>query len=237
MQATEARIRANQQNAALSTGPRTEAGKERSRQNSLKHGLTGNGVVLPQADAAEVERRTASYADELGAVGDVGHALARFAALNAVRAERAADQQTAALTARIRQVEANFVPPEGVDDDEAALLRDEAVRIAMHDASPEAVLIRKYEVAAERGFYKAINKLRQLEREAEALLKAEDTDRVNAMMASFLKNQEAARRMDEEMDARYPELAMPTPTCMANTTQLTQMGGEVDVPITIGRSR
>jgi hypothetical protein len=36
--ATAAQIEANQRNAKRSTGPRTEAGKARSRLNALKHG-------------------------------------------------------------------------------------------------------------------------------------------------------------------------------------------------------
>jgi hypothetical protein len=215
----------------------SEARIQADRQNSLKHGLTGAGVVLPEADAAEVARRTFTYAEELGAFGDVGQALARFAALNAVRAERAADQQTASLTQRVRQVEANFVPPEGVDDEEAARLRDEAVRIAMLDPSQEAVLARKYEVAAERGFFRALKLLRQMEREADVLLKADETDRVDAMMASFLKTQKAAQNMDDEMDALYPELALPMPTRPTNFAQVPPMRGPVDVPMTIGRPR
>ena len=35
------------------TGPRTEAGKAKSRGNALKHGLSGHGVVLP-AELADV---------------------------------------------------------------------------------------------------------------------------------------------------------------------------------------
>ncbi len=57
MPASEAQIRANRENAARSTGPKTDEGKERSRANALKHGLTGGGIVLPEADAAEVEAR------------------------------------------------------------------------------------------------------------------------------------------------------------------------------------
>ncbi len=56
MPASEARILANQRNAQRSTGPKTPEGKEQSRRNALKHGLTGAGVVLPERDAAEVER-------------------------------------------------------------------------------------------------------------------------------------------------------------------------------------
>jgi hypothetical protein len=237
MPTSEARIQANQANSAKSTGPKTVEGKEKSRQNSLKHGLTGSGVVLPEADAAEVERRSASFAEELMAIGDVGLALARRAALNSVRMERAADQQTAALTQRIRQVEADFVPPEGVDEAEAAKLRSEAVRIAMFDPSREATLARRYETDAERNFFKAINKLRQMERQAEAFLKAEEKSNVDAMMGSFLARQSAAQKMDDDMEALYPELAMPMPRTSANFPHFPATRGSVDVPITIGQPR
>jgi hypothetical protein len=55
------RIRANRRNAQKSTGPRTEQGKARSRQNALKHGLTGADVVQPAEEAPERERRNASW--------------------------------------------------------------------------------------------------------------------------------------------------------------------------------
>jgi hypothetical protein len=234
---SEAKIRANQANATKSTGPKTDEGKAISRQNSLKHGMTGAGIVLPEADAAEVTRRTAAFADELYAMGEVAQALARLAALNSVRVERAADQQTAALAQRVRQVEADFVPPEGVDEEEAAKLRDEAVRIAMFDPSKEAVLARKYEAAAERGFYKAIKLLRQMDKESDALLKAEENRRVDAMVGSILNRHNQYQKMDAEMDALYPELAEPMPARPANFPQTAPKGGAVDVPFTIGRPR
>jgi hypothetical protein len=128
MPASEAQIRANQANAKLSTGPRTPEGKEASRANALKHGLTGAGVVMPAADVAEVESRAASIAAETNASGVVGHTLARIAALGF---ERGADQQAAALAEHVRRVDAEFVPPEGLDEAQAAGLRDEATRRAM----------------------------------------------------------------------------------------------------------
>src|SRR3954454_3317508 len=140
MPASEARIRANQQNALRSTGPKTPEGKERSRANAYKHGLTGAGVVMPEADAAEVERRAAAFAEELNATGEVGSALARPAALSSVRMERGADQQTAALSEHVRKVMEEFVPPEGADPQEAERLLAEAVRRAMFDPSKEATL-------------------------------------------------------------------------------------------------
>ena len=54
------RLTANRENAKKSTGPNTEDGKNRSRFNALKHGLTGAGIVLPAEMQAEVKRRPSS---------------------------------------------------------------------------------------------------------------------------------------------------------------------------------
>jgi hypothetical protein len=237
MPTSEARIRANQQNAAKSTGPKTVEGKEKSRRNSLKHGLTGSGTVLPETDLAEVERRRVAFSEEMMVIGEIGQALVRRAALNSVRMERAADQQTVALTQRIRQVEADFEAPEGVDEAKAAQLRAEAVRVAMFDPSKEATLARRYEAAAERGFFKAINELRRMERQAEALLKADEKASIDAMMASFLAKAKADGDREEAMAARYPELALPIPRTSANFAQFPATTGLIDVPMTIGRAR
>jgi hypothetical protein len=46
-------IEANRRNARLSTGPVTEAGKEKSRRNALRHGLTAETVIHALEDAAD----------------------------------------------------------------------------------------------------------------------------------------------------------------------------------------
>jgi hypothetical protein len=97
MPASEAQIRANQANALRSTGPKTPEGKAISRANSFKHGLTGEGIVLPNEDVAEVERRFAAYQDELQPSGEVGMTLVRRAALLSVRLDRCVSHETATL--------------------------------------------------------------------------------------------------------------------------------------------
>src|ERR1700758_2961125 len=44
-------IEANRRNARLSTGPVTEDGKQRSRRNALRHGLTAETVIHALEDA------------------------------------------------------------------------------------------------------------------------------------------------------------------------------------------
>jgi hypothetical protein len=46
-------IEANRRNALLSTGPTTEEGKRRSRQNALRHGLTAETVIDALEDAED----------------------------------------------------------------------------------------------------------------------------------------------------------------------------------------
>ena len=46
-------IEANRRNARLSTGPVTEAGKRRSRQNAVRHGLTAETVIAALEDAED----------------------------------------------------------------------------------------------------------------------------------------------------------------------------------------
>ena len=44
---TARQLAANRRNAEKSTGPRTDEGKAFSRGNAVKHGLAGDGIVLP----------------------------------------------------------------------------------------------------------------------------------------------------------------------------------------------
>lgn len=50
---SQKQIDANRRNALLSTGPQTENGKQRSRGNSYRHGLTAETVIVGVEDAAE----------------------------------------------------------------------------------------------------------------------------------------------------------------------------------------
>jgi hypothetical protein len=53
--ATDRQIAANRRNARHSTGPRTDSGKARTRQNAISHGLTASTVVASFEDRREYE--------------------------------------------------------------------------------------------------------------------------------------------------------------------------------------
>jgi len=108
MSCSPERRKANRENARRSTGPRTEAGKARSRANHVIHGLTGEGVALPIEDAAEVDRRFRALGDDLRPSGERGRILAHRAAYLAVRLDRCARYETATLAEAIRSAEADF---------------------------------------------------------------------------------------------------------------------------------
>jgi hypothetical protein len=57
-------IEANRRNALKSTGPRTEQGKHRSRQNALRHGLTAETVIPALENAVDYSAFEASIMAE-----------------------------------------------------------------------------------------------------------------------------------------------------------------------------
>jgi len=293
MPTSEARISANRRNALRSTGPKTVEGKERSRRNAVKHGLTGAGIALPDEDVAVVEERFDSLREQFDPQTPMGGILVKRVAMLSVRLDRSYRREAGATSARVlgagdafddaRKAEAEnllrriaaepvtnyrrlMATPEGVDamigewekmkvdlehphgtrwiwthyhqadymhgnlstnidqsdymcwtmalngnyqhikpehfqglDEQARhqyilvrlaelvdadleqlreyrarmdttvldALRAHAAEIALFDGSKEAVLARKYEAATERGIYRALRELRQVEAEAD----------------------------------------------------------------------
>jgi hypothetical protein len=85
-----ARAEASRANGRLSRGPTSAEGKERSRHNGCKSGLTGAGTVLPPEAAAEVQRREAEFSHDLRPRNAVECELVRQMALGAWRSQELA---------------------------------------------------------------------------------------------------------------------------------------------------
>ena len=83
------RTAANRANAQKSTGPKTEAGKEKVSQNALKHGLCGNFKVLACENQAEYDGIFESFLQAEKPVDDVERQLVIKMARHTWRSERA----------------------------------------------------------------------------------------------------------------------------------------------------
>ena len=84
----------NKQNAQHSTGPKTEAGKQRSALNALRHGLTSQIIVMPSEDLAAYQRHVTRYADEYHPKGATESDLVQTLADTSWRLNRAAAIET-----------------------------------------------------------------------------------------------------------------------------------------------
>ena len=64
-----AQLDANRANAQLSTGPKTAAGKDASKNNAFKHGLTSKEIVLRNEDPKAFDQLRTDLTDEFSPIG------------------------------------------------------------------------------------------------------------------------------------------------------------------------
>src|SRR5580692_9080330 len=91
---TPSRIEINRANAQHSTGPKTTEGKQKSSLNALRHGLTGQIVVMPTEDLAAYQRHLASFTDEYTPSGATEANLVQALADTSWRLNRVAALET-----------------------------------------------------------------------------------------------------------------------------------------------
>src|SRR5262249_57418950 len=87
-------IEANRRNALKSTGPRTEAGKEVSRRNALRHGLTAETVISAMEDAEDYKAFEAAIIADYDAQSAVERELVLRLASILWRLRRATTMET-----------------------------------------------------------------------------------------------------------------------------------------------
>src|ERR1039457_1836414 len=73
--ASEKQVSANRRNAINSTGPKTQNGKQESRQNAMRHGLTAATVVTAIEDVEEFECFAAAIRADYQPVSTIEHEL------------------------------------------------------------------------------------------------------------------------------------------------------------------
>jgi hypothetical protein len=153
------RAAANKANAQHSTGPRTEAGKQRTRLNALRHGLIGHTVVLPSEDHAAYQRHSQSFLDEYQPKGATETQLIQSMIDSSWRINRAAAVETNLFSLGITEMEDRI--PAGQPDADSAL----AMAMAFREHSRAFAQISIYSQRLARQFERALEQLRALQEE------------------------------------------------------------------------
>src|ERR1700688_1169853 len=156
------RAAVNKANAQKSTGPRTEAGKQRSSLNALRHGSTGQTVVLPTEDHSAYQRHSHAFLDEYRPKGATETQLVQSLLDTSWQLNRAAAVETNLYSLGITEMEdrirANH--PEA----ETAL----AMALAYREHNRAFANISTYRQRLTREFERTLILLRQIQAERRA---------------------------------------------------------------------
>ncbi len=125
------RAEINRANSQYSTGPTSDAGKQRSKLNALRHGLTGHTIVLPSEDLAAYQSHSQRYLSQFHPKGVLEEQLVQIITDTTWRLNRIAALENNLLTLGIAEYT-------GSQDElaMAAVFRDQAKVIAalgMHE--------------------------------------------------------------------------------------------------------
>ena len=86
---SDKQLAANRSNALLSSGPKTEEGRKRSRLNALRHGLTGQVTTMTDEDRAAHDKFSKALIQNLAPEGAMETQLAQRIATDSWRLNRA----------------------------------------------------------------------------------------------------------------------------------------------------
>jgi hypothetical protein len=159
---SERQLRANRANALKSTGPRTEEGKQRSRLNGLRHGLTGQVSIMTDENRAAHDAFCNPIIKQLAPEGPLEMQIAQLIAqdhwrLNRIRAIE--DGLFVLGQSRpINQVDS------GAPEADIAL----AEAMTFQRQSKEFQLLTLYESRINRNIRKNMEQLRELQAERKA---------------------------------------------------------------------
>ena len=177
--ASDAQIDANRRNALKCTGPKTLAGKSKSRLNALWHGAFASDLVLPGEDAEAFHSLETQFRDFYQPASQAEEFLVNRMVLAAWRLQRLAAMENRVLRVQagrcsddadlLRSVKALVHDIEEDEDTEPEppVLEDPLASAWIRDANGANAMVKlaRYQVALERSFYRALHVLRTLRAE------------------------------------------------------------------------
>jgi hypothetical protein len=148
----------NRENAQHSTGPKTEEGKKKSSLNALRHGLTGQIVVMPSEDLAAYRSHVAAFNTDLQPKGSLEAHLVQSLADTAWRLNRVAALETNLLTLGVARVSDSFSCPQEIQQALAIASTLESRAKALSNLSMHSQRLS-------RQFERTVNQLREIQKQ------------------------------------------------------------------------
>jgi hypothetical protein len=156
---SSAQITANQINSLQSTGPVSRGGKKRSSLNALKHGFTGQTLVVSESEAPLYNAHCRDYHVEMRPKGKIESDLVQEMvdlrwAINRIRAQETNMFSLSAVSEELT-----------VDSDDAEINSALAVAAALAENVKAPATLSLYEQRKLRAFEKADKRLREIQTE------------------------------------------------------------------------
>ena len=154
---SEAKLAANRATAQKSTGPRTAEGKDASKLNGLKHGLSSPLVVLPCEDQNEYNAMHQAFLEEYTPVSPTEEALVKQIADSQWKMRRLEK-----LEARVFDKLMETTPETATADPFEAMANN---LLAPGKGGSVLAQLARYQASLNRQFHQSINDLRKLQKD------------------------------------------------------------------------
>ena len=142
---------ANRRNAQLSSGPKSQEGKEKVRLNAVKHGLRAEIIeVLPHEDRVEFARRLDAWFEEYDPRSEIEIHRVRRAAVLTWKIERADRHEIAQLSQSVVAAVKPCLSDLNAPPDMMNEVFVSAADLASFDSSNAGERLRRYQFALER---------------------------------------------------------------------------------------
>ena len=177
-------LQANRNNARLSTGPKTEQGRSRSRMNALRHGLTGQVTTMTDEDRAAHDQFSQALIKSLAPEGAMETQLAQRIATDSWRLNRASAIEDNLFALGLHQNAGNLCPDHQQID--AALT---TARVFTEE-SHQLQILTLYEQRLNRGLQKNLALLQSLQATRKAQREIEMREAIRLLQLSEMKGLE-----------------------------------------------
>jgi hypothetical protein len=188
-QVSEAQRLANKQNAQHSAGAKTQAGRQASSMNALKHGLTAVAACLPGDNAQDYQDMVASHFTRHSPLGDEECEVVQLIADNAWRLHKVTSREAAIFDVGRTEYSGMFFPE----------IEDTTRRLALEEAKLSLIYAKDL-----KNLYLQERRIRTHHKEDLARLKALQIERIEKQKReekeAIARNEAAVQRVRDAVD-------------------------------------